>query len=425
MVFRLVKKDFMKNWFINLLIVLLLVITFLAIMTVASAIRLKLQKYETFASYLEQKGYYTESGYLQKEDENGQPVLLRDAQELKEYLPGVDQVLSVGKIWEPYLDGSDTAWNAWCYSPAVVDILHPQMQEGRWFTKKDREADVLRAVVSYNTEGIKVGETYELSSSITDAKIKVQVIGIMKDRQSLFNADEARQQYGDYRDFYYTYDYEAEDQTPLLILDDGQILNEKTGDAFKYLNYRLSPDKGFQKQLFGGTLFTFDKGLDKADQKKLLMKFTENSSLNRCVTLTSMKKKSWDYILSEYYQYLPVLICLFVFVVIAAISANVITVKRQLRNYAIYYICGLSWKKCACISLFVGMFGAGLAFLLATAGVAVVQVGGLVKNTALQLGSWQLIGCVVAAAGYILLSWSVPLGIVRKTSAKEIMTTAE
>ena len=37
--------------------------------------------------------------------------------------------------------------NAFRIFLAVVDILHPQMQEGRWFIKKDREADVLHAVI--------------------------------------------------------------------------------------------------------------------------------------------------------------------------------------------------------------------------------------------------------------------------------------
>lgn len=420
MFFKLGLKDFKRTTGINLLVIMLLVAVFLIAISLVSAIQVKLKKYSTLSQYLNQKGVYIESLYLQKQQDN-EIYLLRDEKELKEYLPNVNSILSVENVLDVSIKERNLPITLWCYSEEVVNSLSPSMESGRWFQEADMDSDILKAVVTYNEKNLKCGDIITLENGLSDSIIQVEIIGIMEDNESLFYTNELGGSYGDYRDCYYTYNYEAEEQNVLMIIADQQILNGEKNGKFSVLNYRLQSDKGFQKQMMGGTLITYNNISQKIIDQDV-EKLKQNSFINQVYDLSKMNQNSWKYILEELYNYLPVFICIFIFVIIAAVSANVITVKKQLKNYSIYYICGLPWKSCARISLCVACITSGIALSMVILSVFILKLVGIIENTALNLGIWQLIICGIIILCYILLAWSIPLGIVRNTSAKKIMT---
>lgn len=420
MLFRLAWKDFKRILGINLLEILLLIAVFLTAISIVSAVQIKFKKYSVLSEYLNKNGVYIESGYLAQEN-NGNNVLLRDEKELKEYFPEINSVLSVEQVWDMTVTERDLPVTLWCYSEAVVNAFSPSMESGRWFQKSDMDSDMLKAVITYNENDLKPGDIVTLETGMSGAKEKVEIIGVMKDNESLFYTSMTGSSYGDYRDCYYVYNYEAEGKNVLMILADQQILNGEEKGNFEVLNYRLNRTAGFQKEMTGGTLLTFDNDVSQDVIDQDVEKLKKASAIYRIYSLSQMKDNSWNYILEELHNYFPVFICIFIFVLIAAISANTITVKKQLKNYAVYNICGLPWKKCAAISLCGACITSGVAFVIVAFGVFFLKNAGSIENTALQLGWWQLLVCYMVILSYILLAWLIPLGIVRNTSAKEII----
>ncbi|MCM1128244.1 MAG: hypothetical protein NC429_17470 [Lachnospiraceae bacterium] len=421
MFFSLGWKDFKRTKGMNLLIIMLLVVVFLTAISVVSAVEEKFKKYTVLSEYLNKNGVCFESVLLAREEgDEGNNRLLWDEKDVKEYLPNVKDVLSVEEIWEPFIIGSDTEIALWCYSSAVVKSLEPDMESGRWFRDSDMESDMLKAVVSYN-EDLKPGDVVTLGNGFFEITQQVEIIGMMKDNESLFYTDSMGDRHKDYRDCYYTYNYESEEHKVLMLLADEQILKGEEQGQFEYFNPRLS-SIGFQRQMCGPTILIYDDGVSEETINQDIDKLGKYSMLNAKMPLSKMNENSWDYILMELHNYLPVFICIFIFVIVQTISANAITVKKQLKNYAVYYICGLPWKNCARISLSVACITSGIAFGMVVFSICFLKLMGLVTDIALRLGPLQLLTCMIIILCYVLLAWSIPLGIVRNTSAKEIMT---
>ncbi len=414
-------KDLKRVRGLNIVITMLLTVVLLTVISIVSAVQAKFKRYSELARYLEQKGVYIESDYLTWgtfEDNR----LLRDENEIREHMPEVKDVLCVEKLWEPYVEGKELSLAVWCYSGSVLDALQPDMESGRWFGKEDADSDMLKAVVTHNDGSLKTGDVVTVGNGMTAAVQQVEIIGVIRDHESLYYPDVSGGNFSDYRACYYTYDYEAEEHQVLMLLSDRQILDGEKDGRFGTLNYRLENRAGFQKQMTGGTLLTYDEDVPQTVIDRDVELLKQASMINRVHDLSKMNAESWDYILEEMHDYLPVLICIFVFVMIAAVSANAVTVKKQLKNYAVYYICGLPWKNCARISLAVACITSGTAFGMVVCSMLFLKLTGLLADTALTLGLWELTACAVVIGCYILLAWSIPVGIVRNTSAKEIMT---
>lgn len=425
MIFKLGWKDFKRTKIINCIIIFLLVVVFLLAISTVSAIESKVRKYTVLSQALDEKGVYLQSEYLQR-DIDGDVALLKDYKELKEFLPKVDKVFAVEELWTSYIADSDKAVRVWCYSNEVIDACVPIMESGRWFNDSDTYAPILKAVVTHNDGSFKTGDILTLETDISDAKVQIEIIGVIEDNESLFYPNDIGR-YGDYRDCYYTYNYEAEEGVVWFFLSDEQILNGEKDGLFSELNYRLAIKKGdikhgFQKQMKGGTLLTYSDDVSQEEIDRDMDKLSVISGIYRRYQLQDLKSNSWDYILQELHMYFPIFVCIVIFIVIAAISANVITVKKQLKNYAIYYMCGLTWKKCSKISFCVACITSVVAFLMMVFCIVFLGMMGVETDIYLHLGVGQIIVCATIMIGYVLAAWLIPLNIVKDTSAKEIIS---
>lgn len=421
MLLKLGIRDVKRMPFLNLLVFLLLVAAFLTAVSIVSAVQVKFEKYSALSEYLNGNGVYIESAYLQK-SQNGKETLLRDEEEIKEYLPDVKNVLSVEQVWDVSVAEQELPITLWCYSGAVTDAISPSLESGRWFEEADMESDMLKVVVTHNEAGLHTGDVVTLETGLSDAKQQVEIIGVIEDRESLFFYDNLKESMGDYRDCYYTYDYEVEEGNVLMLLSDRQILNGEERGDFGYFNYRLEKNSGFQKEMTGGTMLLYDKDTPQTVINRDVEQLKQYSTIYRIYSLEEMKEKSWDYILEELHDYLPIFVCIFIFVLIAAVSANAVTAKKQLRNYAVYYTCGLPWSSCARISLCISCIMSAAAFIAVVLAVCLLRSTGFLADAVLQLGLWQTAACGFIMLCYVLPAWLIPLGIVRNTSAKEIMT---
>ncbi len=418
MSFKLGWIDFKRNLLIQGIIILLLMVTFLAAISMVSAVEVKLKQYIVFKEYLDYNGIYIMSDMMQNNESH---TLFRDAEEMKEFLPEAEEVFTVAKLWEPYI--GDTQINAWCYSSDIIKRLSPELEGGRWFKEQDNNETVLKAVVSHNEDGWKTGDIVTMTTPLTGAEQKIEIIGVLQDNESLFYYNDLAQPKGDYRDFYYTYNYENEGRIPLFIFSDSQILKNMNNQEFAYLNFRLNSEKGFQRQVTAGTVVIYPENISEASIKEDINRLNQESRIHHTAALSDMGEKSQKYIFKELNDLLPIALCTFIFIVVAGISANVISVKKHLKNYAVYYICGLQWKQCSFISLCSSLLAVMAAFGLLFFSVGWLQVLGKWKNTAMQMGVWQILICAGVLFFYVFAAWLLPRTIVKNTSANQILKT--
>lgn len=423
MIMKLIKtvfKDFKKMWLLNVLVLFLLVFMFLIAISLSCTIQQKMKYYSALAPYLNKNEIYISTSALQLKYGPDDPSLVHDEKELKMNFSCIEDVLASGNIWQNGIVGDHTDVNLWCYNSSVLNILSPEMESGRWFNDSDTSDTTLKAIVTHNDNNITVGDTLEIKSNFCDATIKVTIIGIIKDKSYLFNRNETSPIHYDYRDCYYQYNNESEGK-PLIILSDAQVLCGEKQGLFKELNYRLDRKRGLQKEIKGPVILTFKDETSQEEIDAVLERLKQYSTIEAAYPLSKLKQGSISYILEELHDYFPVFVCILIFVLVAVVSINTITVKKQMHSYAIYYLCGLPWSSCAKISLLKSCMMSGVALLTTALGIYTNEIFGYFSQKILYFGWLQALICLIIMMLYTITAWIIPLQLIQKTSAKQVL----
>lgn len=408
------------------MIVVLMVMVFLICIVISSAIATKTEKYAVLAHYMKQNGICINASFLQI-DHEGSPLLVRDEQELKDRYPGIKDVVAMETTWDVSLKDINQDVELVCYSENIVHALAPNMLEGRWFQKSDENDEMLKVVVTYNEGEVSVGDIItlnaggEISVSGEAVAMEAEVIGVMEDDESIFYKDVNAPDYADYRDFYYTYDYEAEEGKIFVIASDAQILAGEKKGLFKELNFRLSPYYGIQKQMMGEIILTFDDEMTQADIRMIEDDLKKTSGINRTYDLKKVNKNSKAYIYDELRRFLPVGICIFLFVLVAVISVHVISTKEHLRDYSIYYICGLTWGKCAKVSLVCSSLLVLLSWSMITVSFIALALLHIIDIHVFHFGYIHLVSVIGMAVIFISVSGLIPYMMAKKDSPVRVL----
>lgn len=399
------------------IIFLLLSIITITVLVLASAAGVKLKKYAAVAKYFSQNGIMIKSEFLQTAY-GDQMYFVRDEKEMMDQFPIVKEMLTVTQLWDIWITNRRMQATVWCYNKNVTELLDPAMAEGRWFDKSDYESDTLKAVAVYNEGVLSVGDVVTLKTSMNGATQEVEIIGVMENDESLFYSTT---DYRDYRDCFYTYDYESEEGRMILILTDAQILGGEKDGLFDVLNFRLSPYFGIQRQMSGETVVIFQDGVTEEEIEAFEVELKQNSRITGIYPLSMLNKNSKQYIYEDLKKYLPIVSCFFIFVLIAVSSAHIVSTKKNLENYAIFYMCGLSWKQCCAISFYTSVLLASASFVFLCVLYGLLLAAGMMSI--LPLDTLLLfIGIILLIdALFIAISWIMPYLITKNTSAVRIM----
>lgn len=386
-----------------------------------SAMTVKYKKYTAVSKYLGQEGLYLKSYYFQTMH-NGEPTLFRDEADIRERYPFIKDLLSISEIQSPCVESlKNEDISVWSYSKDVINMMKPSMYEGRWFTNEDYQSDNVRAVITYTDENVRVGDVLALGDKISHKQVNVEVIGILNNDESLFynNSD-----HKDYRDFFYTYDFKKEKRL-IMILAEEQIINNTDNIKFAPLNFRSGEMMGYQKQVQGEMIITFSDNASSEDIADLEKQIKQNSGIYRMYSLKSMDKNSKYYIYKDLKKYALIIICFFCFTLIAVSSAHIVNTKRNLKDYAIYYICGLSWKRCSVISFYVSGLISALSVLSIIFIYAVLYLVNLIEITSIENFIYYIIVILGVNILFIVLSWFLPYIITKKETAISVMKSVD
>lgn len=414
---RLGFRDLERNLVLNLLVAVLLMVVFAASISGTSAVVGRMQIYRKLQPYLEKPGVFLWSDILTYGEDN---YMYKDPEELRQYLSGAEDILSVTKWLAASYQCSDI--QVWEYSQEVVDLLSPDMEEGRYFTKQDIYSSTLKGVVSQNTLGIQVGDIVRIDDDMVKGCYQeIEIVGVMEDGVTLYQPEYYGEYTEDYRQCFQPYDVEVEGGEPVILVAGQQILANQSKGWFSKVNHRLS-DLGFMRQITGPVVITYADGTPQGQIDNDIATFSGSAtSIIRQYPLSEFDANSRQYVFEEVYNLLPILICSMVFILIAAISAGAISVKKNMHNYAIYYICGLPWEKCARISLYSSVMLTAGAFGVVCVAFAVLTVCGRLEGTMVSLGTWQVGVCAITGILFVIVAWILPMLLVHNASANQIL----
>ncbi len=287
------------------------------------------------------------------------------------------------------------------YNDAILENFTPELESGRWLKTSDK-ADTLEVVISENAYGWDVGDEIQLSYG--NEPMTATVVGKLKDGAKI-PWQSGRSGADTFQLFYGSYSFETEKMPALLFSSD--YLKNTSAAATQSVMYSAVitfPDD-----------FT-DEEMDQVRQQ------LASYGCSYAIPLQDIDANSRDYLYTQVYQLLPILIVLLVLTMVSAVSASALSARRRLKDYAIYTVTGLSWKRCIVIHLLQSVILLICAIVLSAICLVVLQYTSIADYVKLIWSPIMILSGVVVLVFYLVVSLLMPLLMIGKHTPKEILT---
>ena len=310
--------------------------------------------------------------------------------------------------WLRILD-SDDQWtsegvNAITYDDALISHFIPELDCGEWFDLSNTEISSTPVVISHNNYDLNVGDHFQYSLDNETAKDAV-VIGIIKEGAKVIYPGSASRTGFQIKDLYKNYYFQIEEK--MLVISAERFMNN-----------------GYHGQPSGIMIVQYPHGITEEQQISNDIFLKKIGMMTFCSSnLQDFRYHSQKYIYEQVISLLPIALSVVILSLISIICMSALLVKRQLRDYAVYSICGLAWKQCAIIQLYE-------LFICATSSSFIVWLGLLFlkpfyQNTVITIGVWQLLISIIIALLCLIVAMMLPLQLLRKKTPKMIIQESE
>jgi len=151
--------------------------------------------------------------------------------------------------------------------------------------------------------------------------------------------------------------------------------------------------------------------------KKIVMGISE-----RFFDLETFNNNSIRYLTQEIQKIFPIFICMLLLTLIVIISIDTIATYKELRNYAVIYICGMSWNRIILINMIYVLLQMLFSLILAVLLCTICDLFNLLSNVIFNFSLLQIIVCTGIIIVSTLSSLILPIGIIRRNTPKQILT---
>lgn len=382
-------------------------VAFVILSCMISTVESRFDLYKPFSEELNSNGWYY---YI---DHANNPLTnkpLDTSEELAGLIEGENSILAMFTLWIDKYENHEI--EAISYEKQLIQKYTPEIQNGQWFDLSRKDSDIVQVVVSQNDFGFQIGDVITLYD-FSKTPIKAEVIGILKDNTKIIGRQELSNMTLDCRSFYRNYSYEVEEKPVFIFLQ----------EELNYLDHIYeSQGRRVGKQLNGSLVVTYSNDIsgEKIENNNSII---EKMMAINVVPLTDIKENSLDYIFFELYKLLPIYICVFIFSVVGLISISALAAKQQMKTYAIYYICGLEWKKCAIINCWSSVICVSISLLVCDFFIGAMRLFGFWEDTVVNISPYQMLACLLIGVLYIVISIVIPLKLIGNSSANNVLKT--
>ncbi len=411
MILKSAIRQLKKNKFMNTLIV----IQFAAVMTLlcvlVSMVKSRMVYYKPFADEINSQGFLCQ---FEDADIAGEKGILENLKGTKCEFTYMEQfpvninsdnvTIENENIYVPYTDILSDKW---------INAYTPRMQSGSWLNDLPDDGYIHVVVTQDNKLGLKTDDIITLHyydfDNEKDIEEKAKVIGVMENKQYLVGFSSFQQtdiaNHDNFFDMYYTYNSEVEACWGLCVPKS-----------------ELEQSRLYQGDFaVEGMGIVMCNGMSDSEMKEVYNFLATNGS-SYISSLEKIRENSFAYIYEQLYILLPIAICIFLLTLITTISVISISINKQLKTYATFYICGAKWRECAFISFLYSLIVCIISGVISLAAIFIISKNSL---TVINLGIFEVAAMLVAVIIYLILSAVMPLVIIGKTQPKEILNKEE
>lgn len=310
------------------------------------------------------------------------------------------------------------------YDDKLWQCYSPRLDSGRWFTNQDKEStDILEVVIAQKRgKGgrYKVGDMISAESTFAEdcsfdgkgKEMKLKVIGIVANGASLLGDSSTSDSKRDYRDLFWDYyDYYSE----------GIYIFGIQSDLYQFKMQHAR--RWFTKM--GGLSFFSWKTNDSDSIRDNQVFLLEHGVFLSETDFESLREHSEKYVFEQLKYLLPIIIPLCVLTILSTACNMAIITKKSLKNYAVYYINGLSWKKCRGICFRSNLILEVGALGLALTALFVVSCFHLVDASVISLDFPQIGICIILSFLFSTIGIGVSYLEIKNVTVNDILREAD
>lgn len=420
---KMSKMEVSNNMLLCAFIMLQSIVVMTALLFGVSVFTSRYEKYKAVHNLTGDDGIIIDDEYIMLAGKNEDNLICGEPSEVEALFAGTSAVCTYS-IWASYDSGS--VWTQ--YEPRTIGYdsraafaYEPELDDGRWLTKKDLETTEIEAVITNNSFGIQVDDVIQITTNSIgeplEKPLDVHIIGVVSDGTDILGASYyGAERYQDVRDCFFSYSSEF-DQIPVLMMLQEDVKNAQLA---VFGEQRISHIvKGIQ-------FLRFDTDITDEERENVQACISGfKTSVYNSMDIKQFTTNSKAYIWSQLDEILPVFVGGLVLVIMSAICSSAMMTRGQLRNYALYYLVGLKWSDCIKIQAFQQILMQGGAFLIVMTGLIITSAADIFGDTVLEAGIEQILACIVYIAICILASIILPIRIIHSNSPNDILTDRE
>ena len=400
---RSIRKNLLMNFFI--LLEMIAAISLSVIMT--SSFMIRYRYYEPFKQELSSTGMFCEFGGMANKNAFVEGIgngIIHDDEILAE-LNGAQSVLSCNLV-ETYFEKDGQKAEALCfsYNDEVIKRFTPQLEIGRYLAVSD-QADCIEAVITGDAYGWSVGDEIDVDFCLSEP-LKVKIVGKLADKAKVFGGNSSFTGKDNYNIMFAS--TENDNDFPILLFSSESL------DKFCPEGERIT--QGLKTAIINYPDNT-DYSVIQEDQIKL-----DTFGRPYTIQLDVFNKNSIEYMSSEIYNLLPIIIVILIMIFVSSISSTALSSYQQLREYAVYYIVGLRWSQCVYINLIKSCLLSAVSAALSAVILVVLPLTGLADSVTVIPGAFVFASALFVIIAYIAVSMIMPAAIFHKNTPKQILT---
>lgn len=412
-------NDFRKNSIVNIFIILQVAVSLIITAVMISAISVRSQYYTPFLDILTSNGIFIKFSSSPNYDSSQMNIYdYLDNDDILQECPDADHIYACHSMFgsiDSFHNGESFTLQS--YDDEFIKRYQPELTDGRWLTS-DIESNQIEIVVSENDYGVKVGDVLSLTgiNYPNSTSFTGKVVGIFQDDSKIIGG--GLYDYGNsdmnFNSIYYPFNHTIENQ--IFVLASYSAIQNITN------HFVLLFDTDYVVQpIISSVILTYPDNVSKeqieADKEKLLQYGWANA-----ISLDELNQNSIAYLLEKAEIFLPIIIILFILASVSSISSSALIVRKNLKNYSLYYISGLQWKNCSLVNLLYSIISLTIAVVVGFAVLFILphtRLNDIVKI----IWSPYIIGAfVVLIILQLLISMIMPLIIIGKNTPKQILT---
>ena len=417
--FKTAWNDFKKNIVMNLFIILQVAVSLVITAVMISTISIRSQYYTPFKELFTSNGIFLK--FTSSPNYDTTQMLLYDYLDNEDILhecSNADNVYSCYNIFGQI----NSLNNGEChqfqsYDDEFIEKYQPEFLQGRWLTTEST-SNQIELVVSENDYGITVGDVLSLTGYNFPEEVNFtgKVVGVFKDNAKIVGGN--LYDYGstdmNFNNLYYPFNHEIEGQ--MFILASDTAIQNITSDI------ELQFDTDYVVQpITSSVIITYPDNISKeqieADKEKLLQYGIANA-----ITLDELNDNSKTYLMKEAEMFFPIIIILFILASVSSISGSALITRKNLKNYALYYVSGLQWKHCSIVNLLHSVISLIISVITGLIALFVIPYTSLANNVKI-IWSWHIAAAfLVLILLQLIISMIMPIIIIGRSTPKQILT---